>query len=140
MNQKQKDRIAALRVEGVSYGKIADRLGLSINTVKSYCKRSLTETKADASPQKEHAKDTCLHCGQTLIQTPGHRQKKFCSASCRRNWWLNHPGVTTRSAEHDCTCFFCGRTFRYYGNQPRKYCSRTCYQKQRIAQGGDRRE
>lgn len=139
MNQHQKECIAALRAEGISYGKIADRLGVSINTVKSYCKRSLSGVTADNNQQKNHIKETCLRCGQTLMQTPGHRQKKFCSASCRHNWWLTHPGSTHRSAEHDCTCLCCGRIFRYYGNRPRKYCSRSCYQKQRKVQGGDGR-
>ena len=35
-----KERIALLRAEGKSYTKIADTLGLSINTVKSYCRRN----------------------------------------------------------------------------------------------------
>lgn len=113
VNQHQKDCIAALRADGVSYGKIAERLGLSINTVKSYCKRTKAEVKADTSQLAIHKKDICLHCGHTLNQTPGHRQKRFCSATCRRAWWFAHPGAALRSAEHDGNCAFCGQSFHY---------------------------
>ena len=40
MNIQQKTEIASLRSQGFGYTKIAQALGLSKNTVKSYCKRN----------------------------------------------------------------------------------------------------
>lgn len=139
MTQQQKDQIVHLRSSGSSYGKIAEYLGISVNTVKSFCKRTKIEGKADTNQSVDQTKETCMHCGQTLVQTPGHRQKKFCSATCRRAWWMTHPGSVPREADHACTCAFCGRAFQFYGNRPRKYCSRRCYQQYRIVKGGEGR-
>ena len=40
MNTSQKQRIEFLRDKGESYASIADDLGISENTVKSYCRRN----------------------------------------------------------------------------------------------------
>ena len=40
MTVSQKQEIAKLRGRGVGYGKIALALGISQNTVKSYCRRN----------------------------------------------------------------------------------------------------
>jgi DNA-binding CsgD family transcriptional regulator len=37
MNNLQKEQIVILRANGESYSKIADVLGISINTIKSFC-------------------------------------------------------------------------------------------------------
>ena len=39
MNDTQRQQIEKLRAEGLSYGKISETLGLSINTIKTYCRR-----------------------------------------------------------------------------------------------------
>ena len=39
MNDMQRQQIKELRETGHSYGRIAQRLGLSENTIKTYCKR-----------------------------------------------------------------------------------------------------
>ena len=39
MTEKQKSEIVKLRVKGMTYGDIADKLGVSINTVKSFYSR-----------------------------------------------------------------------------------------------------
>ena len=39
MNDTQRQQIEKLRAEGLSYGKISDALGLSTNTIKTYCRR-----------------------------------------------------------------------------------------------------
>lgn len=49
MTDKQKQKIIALRRDGAGYGRIAAAVGISINTVKSFCRRhSLTAKKATA--------------------------------------------------------------------------------------------
>ncbi len=39
MTDKQKTQIVKLRAAGYGYGKIAQELGISVNTVKSFCRR-----------------------------------------------------------------------------------------------------
>lgn len=39
MKDEEKRQIISLRRNGAGYGKIADVLGISINTVKSFCRR-----------------------------------------------------------------------------------------------------
>ncbi|MCI8790782.1 MAG: RNA polymerase subunit sigma-70, partial [Lachnospiraceae bacterium] len=40
MTDAEKEKIRFLRMEGLGYGAVAERLGLSENTVKSYCRRN----------------------------------------------------------------------------------------------------
>lgn len=56
---------------------IAHELDLSINTVKSHIRRH---------PGMKNAV-FCLQCGRAVPQTPGRKQKKFCSNTCRSRYW-----------------------------------------------------
>ena len=48
MTDEQKPQIITLRRDGAGYGRIAARLQISINTVKSFCRRhSLVAKSAD---------------------------------------------------------------------------------------------
>ena len=68
----EKEMIRFLRMEGLGYGAVAERLGLSENTVKSYCRRNhLTGVAA-----KERAK-VCRECGVPLASVPGRKGRKF---------------------------------------------------------------
>lgn len=40
MTDAQKEQVRYLRCEGLGYGAIATRLGISENTVKSFCRRN----------------------------------------------------------------------------------------------------
>jgi len=40
MNQQQKEKIIKMRRDGLSYSKISTALGISENTVKSFCRRN----------------------------------------------------------------------------------------------------
>lgn len=51
MNTAQKERIRQLRMEGVTYEKIADCLDLSVNTVKSFCQRNQLGGRKSILPQ-----------------------------------------------------------------------------------------
>ena len=111
--------IIEMRRKGQGYGAIAKALNLSINTVKSYCRRNhLT----DAS--------VCRQCGAPITQTKGHRRKLFCSDLCRNRWWNSHPELVKRKSERIFTCAHCGKEFTAYGH--RKYCSHACYVKGRF--------
>lgn len=118
-------------MEGLGYGAVAERLGLSENTVKSYCRRNhLTGVAAKEPPV------VCRECGVPLAFVPGRKGRKFCSEGCRRAWWRSHPELVHREAYYTLVCAHCRREYRSYGNKGRKYCSHGCYIKARFGKGG----
>lgn len=75
MTDEQKANIIALRAEGLTYADIAEKLQVSINTVKSFYRRCEKKTAV-----------CCKCCGKHINQTPRTREKKFCSDKCRMKW------------------------------------------------------
>ncbi len=120
MTDLQKKTIRAMRLQGISYVKIGEDLGLSDNTVRSYCRRN---------GLGEKAKNTiaCKQCGKLIKIVPKQKPRMFCSDACRTAWWNSHQDCVNRKAVYDYTCAHCGRAFTAYGNQKRKYCSHSCY-------------
>lgn len=136
MNRLQKERIALLRASGESYTRIADALGLSINTVKSYCRRNnLGGSLAEAAPKAAVSQVFCKQCGKELHQIPGKKALKFCCKDCRVKWWNTHPDKVNKKAIYSFTCAHCGKLFTAYGNSGRKYCSHECYVNDRFKGG-----
>lgn len=126
MTSEQKNIILQLRTEGVGIAQIAVKLGLSKNTVKSFCRRKDVVDGTSTG-------DACLCCGKPIIQIPGRKQKKYCSDICRYRYKSTHPNG---NAAYEYFCPTCGTAFFAYGNQHRKYCSHACYIRARY--GGDR--
>ena len=121
MKENEKNRIIAMRSEGRSLSDIADTLGISRNTVKSFCRRNgLTGTD-------EPAERTCQCCGKPMTVCPGHREKRFCSDRCRQRAWNRSLGETQLAGMREYACPACGKPFYAYPGRQRKYCSRTCY-------------
>lgn len=128
MNNLQKEQITLFRASGESYTKIADSMGLSINTVKSYCRRN--NLGRIASIISEPVEGTfCCQCGVSLKQTIGKKKKRFCSDKCRMAWWNAHPEAVNHKTIRAFTCQTCSHNFKTHGNRERKYCSRACYGK-----------
>ena len=128
MNELQKEKIIQLRMSGVSYSKIAGALGISINTIKSFCRRNnlgsnIVVTKMDC----DVAKVFCKECGKELDLVVGKKPLKFCNAQCRVKWWNAHPEKVNKKAIYSYDCSNCAKPFTAYGNSKRKYCSHTCY-------------
>ena len=117
-----RQRIEYLRSKGESYAAIADSLGISVNTVKSHCRRNNFGAGSIDNPV-----NTCDNCGKSLIHTPGSKRKRFCSDKCRMAWWAKHPDAVNRKAIYHFTCAVCGTSFESYGNARRKYCSKACF-------------
>lgn len=105
MTQIQQERILELQDTGLGYKKIAAELGISVNTVKSFCRRQRLKMY-DAF---------CLQCGSPIQQPPRVRKKKFCSDKCRSMWWNRHPEQLQRQTMQHLTCVWCGRAFERYG-------------------------
>lgn len=129
MTEEQKTTIARLRTEGAGYKKIADQLGISVNSVKTFCRRN------DLTKEAMNTRGECLFCGKPLVQTPGHREKKFCSSACRTRWWSKHRNERIHKKEHYLTCAYCGKKFTAYCEPGRKYCCHACYITDRFGGG-----
>jgi hypothetical protein len=84
MTTAQKQRIEYLRGRGDSYAAIAADLNISENTVKSYCRRN--NIGVAIMQERPVSTGTCANCGCPLSQTPGAKQKRFCSDKCRMAW------------------------------------------------------
>jgi len=65
MTKGQKETLRSLRLDGYGYATIANTLSLSINTVKSYCRRnSLPCVKKIAQNSEKLPLLYCQHCGK----------------------------------------------------------------------------
>ena len=116
MNNNQKQAIQKLRSRGISLSKIADEVGLPVNTVKSFCRRNSI------------GGNLCKNCGQPLVSTARRKPKTFCCTACRQAWWQLHQEQMNLKAVRHFVCAGCSRPFDGYGNnRSRKYCSRGCY-------------
>ena len=120
MTNGEKMLVARQRRQGLGYAEIARKLGMSVNTVKSYCQRNSIKPVGKVTVLE---KNTCRQCGNTLEHTPGRKKKQFCSDTCRMRWWHDHREMskTARGAK----CAACGREF--ITDRVQKYCSHACY-------------
>lgn len=133
MTEKQRHEITRLRREGLGYTAVAKQLGISKDTIKSFCRRN------GLSGELEPVQDICRECGQPLPQAEGMKPRVFCCETCRVKWWREHPNRIRQRAVYSFTCACCGKPFTAYGNAHRKYCSHECYIKARF-KGGDGHE
>lgn len=124
MTALEKQRIAKMRHDKRSYTEIADALGISVNTIKTFCRRN----KLSDTDLAEVC--TCLNCGCKITKGK-YRPRKFCSDKCRMSWWNSHLELVNRSAHYSFVCAYCGSDFTVYGNAHRRFCSRDCYLKAR---------
>ena len=77
MSKHKQRKLELLRLDGYGPLRISKELGLSVNTVKSYIRRHPFPVNAVY----------CIQCGSVVKQTPGRKQKKFCSNKCRSQYW-----------------------------------------------------
>ena len=139
MTDIQKEKIKKLRHAGYGYKKVAKALSLSVDTVKSYCKKNnLGGVMASTSSPSLDGKTYCRQCGKELPQRPNQKSLLFCNSKCRQTWWNSHPDMVNRKAFYSFHCAQCGKAFSAYGNAHRKYCSHHCYIENRF--GGARHE
>lgn len=126
MNDLDKIKINNLRAAGMGALRISKETGISVNTIKSYCKRNGIK-----AGDKKDGK-CCQNCGTVVQQIEGKRQRKFCSDKCRNVWWNAHLELVKRKAYYPIICSGCGNEFMAYGNRARKYCTVACYRKARF--------
>lgn len=116
MTEIQKTQIKQMRANGIGYLKIAKTLGMSENTVKSYCRRAERE-------KHEPSHFCCEQCGKS-IDLSKIAAKRFCSDTCRMRWWNTHP---KDNGKYTAECLNCGQEIRMRRKGERKYCSHSCY-------------
>ena len=121
MTNEEKSQIISLRSSGVGYIKISQMLGVSNNTVRSFCRRNGLSGNSDES------KTSCKQCGKQIRLIRGRKPRKFCSDRCRQEWWNSHMHEVKHREVYQYICQHCGKPFSAYGNKNRKYCSRACY-------------
>lgn len=131
MTDGDKLRIRQYRMQGLGHTKIARMLGLSVNTVKSYCRRN------QVTRSHQNADGVCRQCGVKLEYIPHRKKKHFCSDACRLRWWHAHREQSKKAKASRC---------EYYGSEfvtdhVQKYCSHACYIRVRFggAQDADQR-
>lgn len=125
MTNEQRERITTMRQDGLGYIKIAQVLGLSENTVKSYCRRQnslIAEVKTTR----------CEEC-RRLLDISRRKNRRFCSDSCRMKWWNKHPKPDML---YTAICAYCGKEVHMRRKNERKYCSQQCYIAARYMNGG----
>ena len=88
MTNVERDYIIRYRQAGKSCAEIARILGLSANTVKSFCQRnSIVPIAPNTQASLPTLSETvCLCCGEKVTQQPHRKPKRFCSDACRLRW------------------------------------------------------
>ena len=135
MTEEQKQQVIRLRKEGCGYTAVAHNVGVSKDTVKSFCRRNGLAGKLAAAANTQAT--GCRECGRPLQQTEGMKPRVFCCDVCRVKWWHAHPEKIKQRAVYAFTCAGCGKPFTAYGNSKRKYCSHGCYVRSRFKGGDD---
>lgn len=136
MTKEQMMQVILLREKGNSYSQISDVLGISKNTIKSYCQRHSISVNPAASSSTLMGRDFCRECGKQLPKIEKRKPKKFCCSECRVKWWNSHLDQVKKKAIYSFTCACCGKDFSAYGNSHRVYCSHACYIDARFKGGG----
>ncbi|MET3643864.1 RNA polymerase subunit sigma-70 [Streptococcus gallinaceus] len=122
MNTEEKEKIKELRIKGMGYREISSNMNISLNTIKSYCKRNgLGNEKGSENISSSE------FCGKAIYQNRKRKKKRFCSDSCRNAWWNKHKDAVNKKANYELVCKNCKNVFTSYGNKGRKFCSHACY-------------
>lgn len=132
MTQNERETVTKLRNNGYGYIRISKMVGVSVNTVKSFCRRNcMTQDTVVRIPlvlgEGLTEPHFCRNCGIEVVQIPGRKEKKFCSDRCRNLWWNRNLDKVQRKAVYVIQCKNCGKTFSVYGNANRKYCCHECF-------------
>lgn len=118
MTKEQKTLILYYREQHMTYRQIGEKLGLSPDTVKTFCRRNTPRedrTEASASSQ-------CRNCGAPVHPLPDRRERLFCCPACRTAYWRKH-NLLGKDPRY---CAGCGALLTG-GSASRKYCSHACY-------------
>ena len=123
MTKEQKTLILYYREQHMTYRRIGEKLGLSPDTVKTFCRRNGAQTGKTA----QSAECRCRNCGAPVHPLPGRRERLFCSPACRTAYWRKH-NLLGKDPRY---CAGCGALLTG-GSASRKYCGHACYIRHRF--------
>ena len=123
MTKEQKTLILYYREQHMTYRQIGEKLGLSPDTVKTFCRRN----GAQAGKTAQSAECRCRNCGAPVHPLPGRRERLFCSPACRTAYWRKH-NLLGKDPRY---CAGCGALLTG-GSASRKYCGHACYIRHRF--------
>lgn len=87
----QVENIKKLRESNYSLSQIARMLDMSVNTVKSICRRYGFTAEEPFQNHRETAPLDimlkCKYCGKLMDNPWNRKQKSFCSDKCRYDYW-----------------------------------------------------
>ncbi|MFQ9186978.1 MAG: RNA polymerase subunit sigma-70 [Agathobacter rectalis] len=112
MTDKEKSTIAEYRQAGYSYTQISKMMDLSINSIKTYCKRHDLGGKVAYTVTVINTGSKYENCGKDIIQNSGRKTKRFCCDKCRNKWRNEHMDQVKRKANYVYTCMNCKKYFR----------------------------
>ena len=121
MTDIRKDKIRRMRADGSSYSTIAAFIGISENTVKSFCQRNGLGSTVSKPIEITEDNNLCKNCGKHVVQVPKQKPKKFCSQECRLIWWNANRDKISKKAFYEFKCKYCSVPFKSYGNRQRRY-------------------
>lgn len=130
MDDTQINKVKSLLEQGRGYTFIAKSLGISVNTIKSFCRRQRLKKNRIALAERTF----CENCGREILQIAKQKPKRFCCDKCRNQWWNGHLDQVKRNAYYPKSCPYCKKKFQAYGVKRRKFCSVECYKKFRLQQ------
>ena len=132
MTQGEKYQIEIFRIQGIGYTEIAKRMDISVNSIKTFCRRNALGGKRGYEAAGSISICACENCGKPVPQNTGRKKKRFCCDKCRNEYWNSHLEQVNRKANYEIVCRNCGKPFISYGNKNRKYCCHKCYLEDRF--------
>ncbi|MGX6991074.1 hypothetical protein [Pseudolactococcus reticulitermitis] len=133
MNNSDKEQIKKLRQYGLGYKRVAKMLNISVDTVKSFCRKNNLSGMM-AKPKLDEV-DCCRQCGDIMMQVEKKKPLKFCKDECRKLWWQHHRSELKKKKACKIICQHCGKEVMAYRYENRKYCSHQCYCAERFKEG-----
>ena len=129
------EQVRSLREAGYSYSQIATVLEVPKNSVKSYCNRfGIRLGTEDVNSDGDNALH-CKQCGRVMEYDHQSARRRFCSNECRMRWWNAHRHLVNSKVSQKTVCANCGKVFRSYPGEHRKYCCNGCYIEDRFRSG-----
>ena len=98
MTESQKSKIIKLRAAGNGCKAIANKLGMSVNTVKSFCKRNNIDAETAARLTETHAGEI-THCENCVEPESRVSEEKGVLQNSLQALWQGVPGLRGSAEE-----------------------------------------
>lgn len=138
----EREKVRELRLRELSCLEIAEKLRIPEGTVLLHCLklglpvtgscRRIPIPKEDEEWLRDHPGEPrygkCQTCGKDIIQPLTGRQKKYCSVTCRNQYWNEKWRREAKERGRRAVCENCGKVFyAVHERVPRRFCCQDCY-------------